>query len=351
MTHPARVARHGTVSTALALLSDRRLGELVEAAPLIGSGIGGTSVSLEVEGTPVFAKRVPLTDLERRPDNVMSTANVFQLPTRYQYGVGSAGFGAWRELAAHVMTTNWVLGGRCAGFPLMYHWRVLPGPTPVPSDPLELERTVGYWGGSPAVRERLAAIDRASAGIVLFLESIPIGLRDWLAAQVAAGPDQVEAACAMLERDLRAVVPFMNANGLVHFDAHLGNMLTDGERLYLGDLGLAASHRFELSAPEREFLWTNRSYDGCHTVTVLVNWLVSAVAGITGVAERNEYIRRDDPAGLPDWAAAVFKRYAPVAVVMNDFYWKLFGESRATPYPVDEIERACAVAGFEPLSS
>jgi hypothetical protein len=62
-SHPARVARHGAVSTALALLSDRRLGELVEAAPLIGSGIGGTSVSLEIEGWPVFVKRVPLTDL------------------------------------------------------------------------------------------------------------------------------------------------------------------------------------------------------------------------------------------------------------------------------------------------
>jgi hypothetical protein len=42
----------------------------------------------------------------------------------------------------------------------------------------------------------------------------------------------------------------------------------------------------------------------------------------------------------------VFTRYAPVAVVMNDFYWKLFGESRATPYPADEIERACAAAGL-----
>jgi hypothetical protein len=318
MTHPARLARHGAVSTALALLSDRRLSELVEAAPLIGSGIGGTAVSLEVEGWPVFVKRVPLTDLERRPDNVM--------------------------------TTNWVLGGRCAGFPLMYHWRVLPGPAPVRPDRLELERTVEYWGGSPAVRERLAAIADASAGIVLFLERIPTGLRDWLAAQVAAGPDRVQAACAMVERELRSVVPFMNANGLAHFDAHLGNLLTDGERLYLGDLGLATSHRFELSAPEREFLRANLSHDGCHTVTLLINWLVAAVAGITGVAERNEYIRRGDPDGLPEWAAALFRRYAPVAVVMNDFYWRLFGESRATPYPVDDIQRACTAAGFEPVA-
>jgi hypothetical protein len=48
------------------------------------------------------------------------------LPGILQYGVGSAGFGARREPAAHIMTTKWVLGNEYAGFPLMYHWRVLP---------------------------------------------------------------------------------------------------------------------------------------------------------------------------------------------------------------------------------
>jgi hypothetical protein len=36
----------------------------------------------------------------------------------------------------------------------------------------------------------------------------------------------------------------------------------------------------------------------------------------------------------------VIRRYAPVAAVMNDFYWNLFGVSRATPYPADKIEHA-----------
>src|ERR1051326_1626345 len=80
-SHAARLDRYGAVSTALALLSDRRLGELVDEAPVIGSGIGGTAVLLEIEGTPVFVKRVPLTDLESRSENIMSTANLFQFPT------------------------------------------------------------------------------------------------------------------------------------------------------------------------------------------------------------------------------------------------------------------------------
>jgi hypothetical protein len=88
-----RLASHTTVSTALALLSDRRLGKLLNDAALIGSGIGGTAMLLEIDGTPVFVKRVPLIDLERRPENLMSTANMFQLPTYCQHGVGSPGFG------------------------------------------------------------------------------------------------------------------------------------------------------------------------------------------------------------------------------------------------------------------
>jgi hypothetical protein len=350
MSHAARLARHGTVSTSLALLSDRRLGKLVDEAPLIGSGIGGTAMLLEIEGVPVFAKRVPLTDLERRPEYVMSTANIFELPTFLQYGVGSVGFGVWRELAAHAMTTNWVLGGQSESFPLMYHWRVLSGAVPTPEEHADLERTVEYWDGSPAVRERLEAVAQSSASIVLFLEYIPENLREWLKARLASGGDAVESACAMVERSLTADVSFMNSNGLVHFDAHFGNILTDGRRLYFTDFGLATSPRFELAEAELDFLRRNMSHDGCYTVTQLVNWLVTALGGTVDPADRNGFIRRcaegGDPVDVPPWAAAVIKRYAPVAVVMNEFYWKLHGESRTTPYPVDDIQRACVATGF-----
>ncbi|HEX5596929.1 MAG TPA: hypothetical protein VFX61_13070 [Micromonosporaceae bacterium] len=103
----ARLAAHSAVSTSLALQSDHELRVLVDAAAPMGSGIGGTSALLDIGGTPVFVKRVPLTDLERQPENVRSTANLFGLPTFCQYGIGGPGFGAWRELAVHTMTTNW----------------------------------------------------------------------------------------------------------------------------------------------------------------------------------------------------------------------------------------------------
>jgi hypothetical protein len=349
MSHAARLARYSEVSSSLALLSDGKLGRLVDDAGSAGAGIGGTSAVADVAGVPVFVKRVPLTDTERQPGSVMSTANLFRLPVFCQYGVGSPGFGAWRELAANVMTTGWVLARRTEAFPLLYHWRVLPGAAALPEELAQVEGAVAYWGGSPAVRERISALAGASASVVLFGEYIPQVLPAWLGGQLSRGPEAVASACTVLERSLRAGLAFMNGNGLLHFDAHFGNILTDGQRLYFADLGLATSPRFDLSAAEADFAARHLSHDVCYALTQLVNWLVSKVCGVAvpataGPVERNDYIRRcaagtqvvDAPAAV----AQVISRYAPAAVVMNDFYWDLFGKSRATPYPAADIKRA-----------
>jgi hypothetical protein len=351
MSHAARLARYSEVSSSLALLSDRWLGRLVDDAGSTGSGIGGTSAVVDVGGVPVFVKRVPLTDLERRPGSVMSTANLFGLPVFCQYGVGGPGFGAWRELAANAVTTGWVLARRTEAFPLMYHWRVLPGAAALADELADVEGAVAYWGGSPAVRERISALAGASASVVLFLEYIPQVLRAWLGGLLGRGQEAVAAACTMLERSLRAGLAFMNGNGLLHFDAHFGNILTDGQRLYFADLGLATSPRFDLSAAESDFVGRNLSHDVCYALTQLVNWLVSnvcevAVPATGGPVERNDYIRRcaagAQVVNAPAAVAEVIRRYAPTAVVMNDFYWDLFGKSRATPYPAVDIKRAMA---------
>jgi hypothetical protein len=44
------------------------------------------------------------------------------------------------------------------------------------------------------------------------------------------------------------VVAFLRDRELLHLDGHLGNLRTDGERLYLTDFGLVTSPRFDLSA-------------------------------------------------------------------------------------------------------
>jgi hypothetical protein len=300
---------------------------------------------------PVFVKRVSLTDRETRPEHVRSTANLYGMPPFAHYGIDSAGFGVWRELAVHEMTTNWVLADRCASFPLMYHWRVLPGTGPVPGEYADVERAVALWDGSPAVRRRLESLVRATASVMLFLEYVPRTLSQWLTDQVALGEAATDAAAAFLERELRATVAFLGGQGLFHFDAHFGNILTDGQRLYLTDFGLATSTRFDLADAERAFLATNASHDGCHVMGQLVNALVTRLAGVSTWQERFAYIRRcaetGEPPRMPPVAASVVARYAPLAAVVNEFYRSLH-DDRSTPYPVADILRVCAETGFDP---
>lgn len=339
---PVRVLRlkaHDDVSTALALCSDRELAELVDAAAPLGRGIGGRSALLEVDGTPVFVKRVPLTDAESLPENLRSTANLFGLPMFCQYGIGGPGFGTWRELAVHTMTTNWVLADRFEGFPLMYHRRVLPDEVqPLPEELADVERAVAYWGDSAQVRRRIESLRDASACVALFLEYLPHNLHDWLGARVRDD----EQAVSLVERGLRDGVSFMNARGLLHFDAHFENILTDGRRLYFADFGLALSSRFHLSGQEREFFAQHENYDRSYTMTYLVNWLATALYGY-GRDEREAFVRAcaegERPRDIPPTAAALLTRHAPLAAVMGDFNRRLRLESRRTPYPADELRR------------
>lgn len=321
--------------------SDTQLTSLIDQAEPAGKGIGGRTMRLDVAGVRVFVKCIPMTDLELAPEHRGSTANLFDLPTFTHYGVGSPGGGAWRELATHAMTTDWVLTGHHGSFPMLYHWRVLPIPTTVAADEglEDIDSLVEYWEGSRAVRTRLEALAAATSSLVLLLEYVPWSLDEWLMRQFEVG--NAEPACAFVEEHLRDDVSAMNRRGLMHFDAHLRNILTDGDQLYLSDFGLASSTRFDLTIAERDFLVANRTHDIAYAAALLVNFIVSRMLP-TDVAQRNELIRRlaigDHTRALPKALTAILDRHAPVAVEINDFYWKLFGESRATPYPTKAIE-------------
>ncbi|MFI7525609.1 protein kinase family protein [Nocardia salmonicida] len=348
MSLPKRLRVHSAVSTALALHSDHALRELVDAAEPIGAGIGGKSALLEIAGTPVFLKRVPLSNLERQPEHVRSTANLFDVPLFYHYGVGligGAGFGAWRELAVHTMTTNWVLAAEGEGFPLMYHWRVLPDTTPLPAELADIDRAVAYWDGRPEVRRRIEALRDSSASIALFLEYIPNTLHDWLNTQIEEGDEVTDLACAMVERELAAGTAFMNSHGLLHLDAHFQNILTDGRRLYFADYGLALSSGFDLSPQEAAFFDQNQSYDRGFTATYLANWLLTALYGLrredrqTRAAMVRAIAEGEPPHGIPEGAAAVLVRQAPVAAAMSAFTRAFQETSRSTPFPDEEVRR------------
>ncbi|MFD8572515.1 hypothetical protein [Streptomyces sp. NPDC059639] len=312
-----RHTRYARMSTALALIDDRRLGELVRGARPGSTGIGGRSGVLDVDGTPVFVKRVPLTARELRPSNLRSTADLFDLPSFYQYGIGSTGFGAWRELALHIMTTNWVLSQAHDGFPLTYHWRILPDSAPdgFLDEFGGLDGAVAHWEDSPAVRVRLTELAAAEHSLALFLEYVP----ETVAERFSARPDEDTYRWAV--REVERTAAFLREQGVVHFDGHFGNLLADGDRLLFADFGLALSARFRLGAAEAGFLGRHLpSYDLCRTLSHL----------------RRHHLPAEAPT---DAVHALLAPYAPALDVFDGFVERLLGESRRTPYPADEIER------------
>ena len=77
-----------------------------------------------------------------------------------------------------------------------------------------------------------------------------------------------------------------------------------------------------------------------------MHWLVTALYGYQG-GDRDALVRACAKGkrltGIPEAAAAVLARHAPLAAVMSDFYRKLQRESRQTPYPLEEICRVAAL--------
>jgi tRNA A-37 threonylcarbamoyl transferase component Bud32 len=155
---------------------------------------------------------------------------------------------------------------------------------------------------------------RATASVVLFLEYVPHTVHGWLDAQLVLGEAHVAAACVMIEREAGSVIAVMQAHGFVHFDPHFHNLLTDGDRLYFADLGLASSRQFELADAERAFLDHHASYDACVIASELVDWLRWAY-----------------PAEMPAFAAAICERLGPTAAILRAFYDRLRAD-KSTPF-------------------
>ena len=300
-------------------------------------GVGGGSSVLDVDGVPVFAKRVPITDRELAHPH--STANLFDVPTYCQYGMfrlAGPGFSAWRELAANMSVTEGVLAGEAESFPLLHHWRVLPGRPPVASEHRDVDAVVAQFGGAAGVRIRLEELADAASSLVLFSEYVPHALSDWLSDPVGRAE--------MFERQLFDVVAFLRSRELLHMDGHFANMRADDGRIHLVDFGLATSSRFELSNAERDFVTRNAAHDADYAAMRLVNWLVVTACGVSGpacvggdVEPRNRYVRRcangDIPQDMATALAKILVRHAPSAARMNDFSARLFDSDIHAQYP------------------
>lgn len=341
MNNSARIKRYSNASTTLACFSNAEIKQLLVDAQPMHEGIGGKSCLCYVDEVPVFVKKISLSDFEQLPQNVMSTANLYNLPLNYQYGIGSAGFGAWRELATHIMTTNWVLSGEQDNLPIMYHWRILP------SNPADInlnywgdiEQYCQYWENSRTIRKRIEDLNKAPAYIALFLEYIPSNLHEWLSAQIARGDDTAVLAVAFVDKHLNATNKYINSHGLMHFDAHFKNILTDGERLYLSNFGLALSSKFDLSTAETDFLKHHQSYDKACAALNLLHCIITSLFGKDEWDIRRREYLAGELGNVAPAIAAIIKRYAPIALVMDGFFQKLQKESKSTAYPAIQLKK------------
>lgn len=248
-----RRKRYFKLSSQIAQLDNAQLRFLFDNSESNQSSTGwGMNHTIVLGKSKVFVKRVPVTNIEY--NNLFSTRNLYDLPTYCNYGFGSTGFGVFRELVTHIKTTNWVLSGVIATFPLMYHYRIIPFfGRRADVDRSRLKDYVEYWGNS--VNAGNYMLDRANANyeLVLFLEYIPYILETWL----QENPNKLQKSLD----DSRKTITFLRKKGIIHFDAHFRNILTDGKRIYLTDFGLVLDKSFTLTKDEESFFKQNTFYD------------------------------------------------------------------------------------------
>jgi hypothetical protein len=245
-----RKKRYFQLSSQIAKLDNTQLLALFnDQEPRMGWGINHT---IQMGESAVFVKRVPITDVEYH--NLLSTKNLYDLPTYYNYGIGSAGFNVFRELMAHLKTTHWVLDGAIDTFPLMYHYRVIPfSGWRVHVDMAQHQKYVEYWGDNANIGNYVLGRTKANYELVLFLEYVPYVLATWL--------QNHHGQCQQPLADLFRTVDFLREQGVVHFDAHFNNVLTDGDRAYLTDFGLVLDRSFSLTKKEEDFFTEHVFYD------------------------------------------------------------------------------------------
>jgi hypothetical protein len=342
-----RRKRYWELSSQIAQLDNGQLRSLFACFESNESSTGwGMNHTIVLGESKVFVKRVPVTNIEY--NNQFSTRNLYDLPTYFNYGIGcfaSTGFGVFRELCTHIKTTNWVLEGAITAFPLMYHYRILPffGQR-ANVEKSRIKEYVEYWGNSENAGKYV--LDRAIANyeLVLFLEYIPHVLETWL----RENPNKLQQSLD----DLRTTIDFLRIKGIIHFDAHFRNILTDGEQTYLTDFGLVLDKNFALTKEEESFFEQNIFYDYGEVLRNLRHLIkppfdscsekdklrimkkYGIKAGLQNhelvsiLLDNIEQIHADGDIKLDDFYVASIIKYRSIIALMQDFFADMWGNNK-----------------------
>ena len=358
-----RKKKYFKLSSQIAQIDNKQLSSLFKDGESNKSSAGwGTNHIIVLGKSKVFVKRIPLTDIEY--NNMFSTKNLYDLPTSCNYGVGSPGFGVFRELVTCIKTTNWVLEGKIGNFPLMYHYRIIPFfGKQMDIDRDGIREYIEHWGNNENIGNYL--IDRANANyeLVLFLEYIPYVLEAWL----KENPDKLRKSLDGLCK----TISFLKGKKIIHFDAHFRNILTDGDRIYLSDFGLTLDKSFTLSEEEKSFFEQNVFYDYgeiLRNLGHLIWWSYDSCSrsdqrkivqkyGIredlksyqvrSVLLDNIEQLQSDGIMSLDNYYVACIVKYRSIIALMQDFFsniWK--NNKKDTKLPHKKLEQLLEETGF-----
>ena len=342
-----RKQKYFNLSSEIAQLDNAQLQSLFDNNESNQSSTGwGSSCAIAFGESKVFVKRVPVTNLEY--DNLFSTRNLHNLPSYCHYGVGlfpSTGFGVFRELISHIKTTNWVLEGKAATFPLIYHYRIMPfSGRRADVDREDLKAYVEHWGNSENAGNCVLARANANYELVLFLEHIPYVLETWL----RENPNTLQKSLD----DIRTTLDFLRSQRIIHFDAHFRNILTDGEQIYLTDFGLVLDKSFALTKEEKSFFKQNIFYDYGEVLRNFGHLIRAPYDSCSEDEKRRimkkygikeglklyevgailldniEQIHADGDMNLDEFYVASIVKYRSIITLMQDFFSEMWGNNQ-----------------------
>jgi hypothetical protein len=333
----ARVDEAQVLSSMLANLDDAGIRTLLDSAAPLGAGIGGKTATVDMDGSTVFVKQLPLTDVEVADPT--ATTSRLPLPFVSHYGIGSPTHAAGRELAAHQLTTEWVRTAAADFFPLLLGWRVVDVKCEVDLSEFDGDAAPRQWGPHwPHVQAKLAAMKDASRSMVFFLEYVPETLGSWVRTSIAEGTGATVFPAVVDQ--LVAATAWMSSQGFQHFDVHPGNILIRDGRLLFTDFGLALHHGFDLTADEEAGMQTHNGYDRDTALMHLFHWTLFEL-GYTSATQRLELLRAaagpTTPALNPVRAALgrgadLIAQHSRVAVYISEMFAALMQDAFATQY-------------------
>lgn len=334
----ARVERARRFSAVIDRLDDAEVRALVDAAEPIGVGIGGTTRTPHISGTPVFVKQLPITRSEETDPT--ATFDHAQLPFVCHYGIGSPAHGVGRELAAHQMTSDWARSGGVDFFPVLLGWRIIDLKCDTDLREFEGEGPQRRWGTYwPQVEKKLAEMKSAPTSMVLFLEYVPETLGSWVRRSLSDGTLKTVFADAVDQ--IIDATAWMKDQGFQHFDIHPGNILIHEGRLLFTDFGLALHHDFDLTPEEQTSMVTHEGFDRDTAIMHLFHWVLFEL-GYTSGSRRLELLRAASadstaPALEPVRAvlgesADLIAQHANVAVCITEMFAVLMQDVFGTRY-------------------